>query len=178
MQGNQRTRRLVFGTVLVLCGVLVLVLALRPSEQARIGQTVRAMARLCEARDTGGLAGHLAPGYRGTIGSTRDEAIESMRRALEDVDSLTISVLNIETEINGGRAGAMIVFQSEGSVILADTKSRLPFKNMTAVSGQDAEMVFAEFIKTGDRWLLEHVTFDVRAKLPRFPRTVAFLARQ
>ncbi|MCX7717544.1 MAG: nuclear transport factor 2 family protein [Candidatus Sumerlaeaceae bacterium] len=175
---NLRRRQVIYGGALVTLGVVLMVVALQTSERARIEKTVRAMARLCEMRDAEGLAAYLAPDYSGIVGTTREEAIEKARRAFEDVDALRIKILHVETEVDGDRAEAMVVFQSEGSVILADTKSRLPFKNMTAVSGQNAELVFTKFSKAGDKWLLAYATFDVRSKLPRFPRTAAFLARQ
>lgn len=175
---NPRSRRMLFGASLVTLGAVVLIVTVQPGDKTRIDQTVSTMARLCEMRDADGLADYLSPDYHGTIGTTRDEAIESARRALEDVDALRIQILHIETEVEGNRARAMIVFRSEGSVVLADTKSRLPFRNLAAIPGQKAELVFTEFSKTGDKWLLTYATFDVRSKLSRFPRTVAFLARQ
>jgi ketosteroid isomerase-like protein len=175
---NLRRRQVIYGSALVLLGVVLLVSALQTSETARIEKTVRAMARLCEMRDADGLAAHLAPDYRGIIGTTREDAIEKARRAFEDVEALCIKILHVETEVDGDQAEVLIVFQSEGSVILADTKSRLPFKNITAMSGQKAELVFTQFSKASGKWLLTYATFDVRTKLPRFPRTAVFLARQ
>lgn len=175
---NQRVRRLTAGLAFIICTLLAWALAFWPSEQSRIARTIRDMAQLCEARDAAGLAAYIAPNYCGTIGSTRDEAIENSRRAFADMDSLSISILHIETDVESGRAQAMVAFQSAGTVILADTNARLPFKNITADSDLKVDLVYLEFIKSGDRWLLEHVTFDTRQRLPRFPRTVAFLARQ
>mgnify|MGYP000083852141 CR=1 FL=1 len=174
----RRKHQLTYGAALLVGGLALLVLAIKPNEKTRIEQTVTAMARLCEARDAAGLAQHIAADYRGTIGSTRDEALESTRRAFEDLDALQVRILHVETDIVGDRAEAMIVFQTEGSFVLADTKSRLPFKNLTGGTDTKAEMVYCEFAKDGERWLLTYVTFDARTKLTRFPRTVAFLARQ
>ena len=153
--------------VAVLLGVLHFVF---PSPEARLRRDLNLMARACESGSADQIGPFVSARYRGTAGTDKAEAMALAGKALGTMRELKISIGTSDIRVEGDTARAVVIYTSSGKVMLGESQSYVPFRNLTSRNPLKSESVYAEFREADGRWLLEYITWDVAPQLGDFPK--------